>query len=115
MEQEKKKIAIKTVVSKNKRTGKYREREVEVEKTGRNITSSHKDYGWDKGLYDTYHEESEKPKIKTLQEYLNNEYPAKKDKEKVRDIRMDKINERRIGLELLEGGELDLREYKNVD
>lgn len=51
----------------------------------------------------------------TLQEYLNNEYPTKKEREKVKEIRINKINEKRGDLELLEGGELDLRDYVSVD
>lgn len=45
-------------------------------------------------------------KGKTLQEYLNWKYPTKEDKEGVREITHDKR---------LEGGELNLSEFKNVE
>src|SRR5436190_21564039 len=45
----------------------------------------------------------------TLQEYLNNKYPTQEDKEKVTKISTSEITEP------LEGGELDLREFKNLE
>jgi len=45
----------------------------------------------------------------TLQEYLNNKYPTPEDKEKVTKISTAEITEP------LEGGELDLREFKNLE
>jgi len=44
----------------------------------------------------------------TLQEYLNNKYPTPEDKEKVTKITTAEITEP------LEGGELDLREFRNL-
>src|SRR5687767_10141598 len=53
----------------------------------------------------------------TLQEYLDQKYPTKEDKEKVTEIDIRKIRSKRRkeGItELLEGDELDLREFKNL-
>ena len=53
-----------------------------------------------------------------LQEYLNEEYPTKEEKEKVKEIDIRKINEKEKGLQFykfLDGGELDLREFKNIE
>jgi len=53
-----------------------------------------------------------------LQEYLNNKYPTKEEKEKVKEINIDKINIEEKGnkdTQWLEGGELDLSEYVNVE
>jgi hypothetical protein len=56
--------------------------------------------------------------MKTLQEYLNNKYPTTSEKEAVIQISTVEIQEEREkqGLtdDLLEGGELDLREYLNI-
>jgi hypothetical protein len=57
-------------------------------------------------------------KGKTLQEYLDWKYPIKEDKEGVReiiDIYHIKEARKSAGIkEKLEGGELDLREFKNL-
>ena len=45
----------------------------------------------------------------TLQEYLNNKYPTKEDKEGVKKLATSEITEP------LEGGTLDLREFKNLE
>lgn len=53
----------------------------------------------------------------TLQEYLDQKYPTREEKEKVIKIDVQKINgkrERKGIIEKLEGDKLDLREYKNV-
>jgi len=56
----------------------------------------------------------------TLQEYLNQKYPTKEEKEKVEEIAPGLINEesKKKGLKpltlSLEGGKLDVREYKNL-
>src|SRR5437763_1697997 len=50
-----------------------------------------------------------------LQEYLNEEYPTKEEKEKVKEIDIRKINEKEKGLQFykfLDGGELDLGELR---
>jgi len=55
----------------------------------------------------------------TLQEYLNQKYPTREDKERVKRIDIDDINEERkvqgIITEKLAGGALDLSEYMNVE
>ncbi|RHZ37580.1 hypothetical protein [endosymbiont GvMRE of Glomus versiforme] len=45
----------------------------------------------------------------TLQDYLNNKYPTQPDKEALKEIILSEINE------LLEGGELDLKEFTNLE
>jgi hypothetical protein len=53
----------------------------------------------------------------TLQEYLNNKYPTQEDKEKVQEINLEKINQEREQAgqtDLLEGGEVDLRVFTNL-
>src|SRR4051794_13634796 len=57
-------------------------------------------------------------KGKTLQEYLNWKYPTKEDKERVREISSLDINKARkeVGIEEeLAGGELDLKEFINLN
>ena len=54
----------------------------------------------------------------TLQEYLNQKYPTQQDKETVLDLNLEKINQEREEQgqnELLEGGELDLTAFKNLE
>ena len=54
----------------------------------------------------------------TLQEYLNQQYPTPENKEAIQEINLAKISEAREkeGItELLEGGELDLREFKSLE
>jgi hypothetical protein len=54
----------------------------------------------------------------TLQEYLNQEYPTSENKAIVKEINLAQISETRkqAGItELLEGGELDLKEFKNLE
>jgi len=49
----------------------------------------------------------------TLQEYLNKKYPTKEDKEKVREINAYRlISKEKVKLN---GGELDLSEYPNLE
>lgn len=45
----------------------------------------------------------------TLQEYLNNKYPDQQDKESLKELILSQISEE------LEGGELDLREFTNLE
>src|SRR2546430_17078057 len=47
----------------------------------------------------------------TLQEYLNQQYPAQEDKNKVKKIIIDKSNP----LPEIDGGELNLSEYPNLE
>src|SRR5438552_2617536 len=54
----------------------------------------------------------------TLQEYLNERYPTKEDKEKVKEISLFQIKkemEEQSTYEKMEGGELNLEEYKNLE
>src|SRR5437764_6496920 len=54
----------------------------------------------------------------TLQQYLNQKYPTKEEKEKVREINSAKMEEERREREReskFEGGELDLRGFVNVE
>lgn len=56
--------------------------------------------------------------MKTLQEFLNQEYPTQSDKEQVKKLATNEIQKQREqqGIsELLEGGELDLKEYINIE
>lgn len=53
----------------------------------------------------------------TLQEYLNQKYPTLESKEQLTELNLEKINQEREAqgeTELLEGGELDLTEFKNL-
>lgn len=118
MEREKKKKSkekeIGVITKKNKRT--WKEYEKEVESTNFHpYTPKVRNYEevLEEDLYFGYSEPLASPK--TLQEYLDNKCPTKADKEKVREVLIEKINQERDGLELLEGGELDLREYVNID
>jgi hypothetical protein len=54
----------------------------------------------------------------TLQEYLNNKYPTSEDKETLRELNLEKINQEREQegqTGLLEGGELDLTTFTNLE
>jgi|SRR6185312_3945024 len=53
----------------------------------------------------------------TLQEYLDNKYPTREDKEKIEEINSNKIYKERKSqtiTKLLKGGKLDLREFVNI-
>lgn len=54
----------------------------------------------------------------TLQEFLNNTYSTKEERENIKKISLLEINEKRKQqdlTDLLEGGELDLREYVQIE
>ena len=54
----------------------------------------------------------------TLQEYLNQKYPTKKDKERVSKINVKEIREERKAqgfTDPLEGGDLELKEYVGLE
>ncbi|CAG8706310.1 5533_t:CDS:1, partial [Scutellospora calospora] len=54
----------------------------------------------------------------TLQEYLNQKYPTKEDREKVKEIDVYKINKVEGSCafdKILDGGKLDLSEYTRLE
>ncbi|CAJ0914563.1 1298_t:CDS:10 [Entrophospora sp. SA101] len=58
----------------------------------------------------TQREALEKKQGKTLQEYLNWKYPTREEREQVKEVDIDKINESNDLTKRLDGGEVDLRE-----
>ncbi|RHZ36164.1 hypothetical protein [endosymbiont GvMRE of Glomus versiforme] len=62
--------------------------------------------------------QSRKRNVKTLQKWLDNRYPTKEDKEKVKEINIKKINQERENqgtIEKLFGETLDLAAYPNLE
>ncbi|CAJ0869080.1 11257_t:CDS:10 [Entrophospora sp. SA101] len=63
----------------------------------------------------TQREALEKKQGKTLQEYLNWKYPTREEREQVKEVDIDKINESNDLTKRLDGGEVDLSEYVNLE